>query len=257
MACSRALTSDEKGRLITASRKLKARDRALLMAQLFLGFRISEVLALQVGHVLHNGQIRNRVSLPPRFLKGGYGGTRSVPVGGELRRTLENYLSQRSRGEVLTAESPLFLSRHKGSDGGAKKLCRSSAEKIVKRVLTQISPDDPQGLSSHSLRKCFAEIIYQECGQDLLCVRDALGHSSVAVTQVYLASNRKRIDAAILRCDSSRMPRRKGKAAPLVLITNAPTMSDSEEGKAPGKTETLTPSMPPEPMLPGFEVLAP
>jgi integrase len=170
---------------------MKPRDHALICARLFLGFRISEILSLTTGHVLFNRQIARRVSLPPRHLKGGYGGTRTVPVGPELARALERYL--RTRGEPQPTE-PLFLSREHGSDGTLKALSRSSAEKIIKRALLTICPDDPHGLSMHALRKSWAARLYEESGHDILCVRDALGHSSVAVTQVYLPVDGRRLD---------------------------------------------------------------
>jgi integrase len=175
MAGSRPLTEDEQRLLVRRSRRLGPRDRALICAQLFLGFRISEILSLTVGHVVYRGQIARRVSLPPRFLKGGYGGTRSVPMGPELTRALENYLRTRGELPALTAAEPLFLSRHHAPGGGGKPLCRSSAEKIIKRALLGVSPDDPAGLSTHSLRKSWATRLYEQSGHDLLCVRDGLG----------------------------------------------------------------------------------
>lgn len=201
---SRSLSPEEERHLIKRVRKLEPRDRALITAQLFLGFRISEILSLAVGHVLHNGRIRERVSLPPRFLKGGYGGTRSVPIGPELRRALERYLVVRSRKERLEADAPLFLSRERGQGRAPKALCRSSAEKLIKGALIAIAPNDPQGLSTHALRKTFASRIYEDSGHDLLCVREALGHSSVAVTQLYLPVNRGKVDALILKRDRTR-----------------------------------------------------
>ena len=59
------------------------------------------------------------------------------------------------------------------------------AEKIIKRALIAVC-DDPQGLSTHSLRKSWGLRLYRASGHDLLVVRDGLGHGSVAVTQVYL-----------------------------------------------------------------------
>ncbi len=70
MAGSRPLTSPKERLLVRHIRRINARDRALISAQLFLGFRISEVLALTIGHVWDGSRIRARVVLPPRFLKG-------------------------------------------------------------------------------------------------------------------------------------------------------------------------------------------
>jgi integrase len=180
---------------------------------MFLGFRISEVLALKVGHVLHEGKIRSRVALPPRFLKGRRGTTHTVPIGPELHRALERYLEKRARHPGLHPNVPLFLSPRRGINGEPQSIGRSMAEKIIKRALRTISPD-PQGLSTDSLRKSWAVRLYEASGHDLLIVRDGLGHHSVEVTQVYLPTARSRVDELILKTDwTHRKPRAPRSAA--------------------------------------------
>jgi len=51
MAGSRPLTNHEERALVRWIRHIRPRDRALITCQLFTGFRISEILALTVGHV--------------------------------------------------------------------------------------------------------------------------------------------------------------------------------------------------------------
>ena len=120
---------------------------------MFLGFRISEVLALTIGHVMHHGQIRSHVALPLRFLKGKRAITRSVPIGPELRRSPERYLAHRGRKHPLFPTEPLFRSRFHAADGAPKPITRSMAEKIIKRAFRSIS-DDTQGLvESQSAQK--------------------------------------------------------------------------------------------------------
>src|SRR4051812_22145270 len=113
MPGARALTADEERVLVRRCRRLQPRNRALVCAQLFLGFRISEILALNISNVVHDGKIARRVSLPPRILKGGYGATRTVPIGPELARALEHYLKKRGALGELDREAPVFLSRAK------------------------------------------------------------------------------------------------------------------------------------------------
>lgn len=208
MAGSRPLTKSEERLLVRRIRRVNARDRALISAQLFLGFRISEIIALRVGHVWHHGQVRARVALPPRFLKGHYGRTRTIPIGPELHRALASYLKRREADGSLRPELPLFLSRCHGPAGAPKTITRSMAEKIIKTQLRLIS-DDPQALSTHSLRKTFAVRLYEASGHDLLLVRDGLGHSSVAVTQVYLPIAHSKLEAMVLRGDWTRRVQRR------------------------------------------------
>jgi integrase len=137
MAVSRPLTPREERRLVRQSRRGPARNRALITAQQFLGFRISEILALRIGHVFCDGMIREHVALPPRFLKGHYGSTRMVPIGAKFRRALEHYFRSRSRPKAFRPNEPLFPSSHRLLDGSHKSIGRSTAEKIIKRALSQ------------------------------------------------------------------------------------------------------------------------
>jgi integrase len=200
---SRPLTPHEERIFLRHVRRLTPRNRALITAQMFLGFRISEVRALTISHEVHHGHIRSHVALPPRFLKGKRGNTRSVPIGPELRRALERYFAQRARKRPLSPTEPLFRSRFHAADGGPKPITRSMAEKIIKCAFRVIS-GDTQGLSSHSLRKSWAMRLYETSGHDLLIVRDGLGHRSVAVTQVYLPTARARVESLILKTDWTR-----------------------------------------------------
>lgn len=209
---SRPLTEREERNFLRHVRRLNPRNRALITAQMFLGFRISEVLSLTIGHVMHHDQIRTHVALPPRFLKGKRGNARSVPIGPELHRALDRYLTQRACKHPLSPTEPVFRSRFHAPDGGAKPITRSMAEKIIKWAFRVIS-DDTQGLSSHSLRKSWAMRLYEASGHDLLIVRDGLGHRSVAVTQVYLPTARARVETLILKTDWTRRPQRRSESA--------------------------------------------
>ncbi|MDX2186709.1 MAG: tyrosine-type recombinase/integrase [Opitutaceae bacterium] len=249
---SRPLSVTEEKKLVQRLRKGSARNRALILAQLFLGFRISEILALNVEHVCLQGKIRDRITLPPRFLKGHYGRTRSVPVVPELRRALSGYLEERSRSTGLKPCDPLFPSRNHGLGDLPKRLMRSAAEKLIKASLCGILKLDPHGLSSHSLRKTYATRVYTLTGHDLVSTRDALGHSSVAVTQVYLNANQSKIDEAVMRRDWTRVRRpaqsaeilgiarptvqNRSTTSPLTLIETA---ADDNAGWLPGLVLTV------------------
>ncbi len=243
MAGSRPLTPSEERHLVRQIRRINARDRALISAQLFLGFRISEVLALTIGHVWDGSRIRARVALPPRFLKGGFGTTRTIPIGPELRRALERYLAQRGRHEDLLPNTPLFLSPRRRPDGARKPICLSMAEKIIKDALVAVC-GDPQGLSTHSLRKSWSVRLYEASGHDLLVVRDGLGHRSVAVTQAYLPTDQAKMEDLILQGDWTRA---KKAMSPKIA---AKTLPSSLAAKP------LPPLPGPAPFLPGFEDFA-
>ena len=117
---------------------------------MFLSFRISEVLALTIGHVLHHGELRRRAALPPRFLKGKtatHAACRSDP-----KCTVRSSATSRSAQENTCScrPEPLFRSRFHAADGGPKPITRSMAEKISKRAFRMTSGDTLRA-SSHSL----------------------------------------------------------------------------------------------------------
>jgi integrase len=140
---SRPLTTDEERVFLRRVRRLSPRNRALITALMFLGFRISEVLALTIGHVMHRGLIRSHVALPPSFLKGKRGNTRSVPIGPELHRALERYLVQRKHS--LWPTEPLFLSRfHRFTCRPHVPASSRSSSKPIGRDATRAPPQQPR-----------------------------------------------------------------------------------------------------------------
>jgi integrase len=208
MPGARPLTPIEERKLVRLARRLPLRENCLLNAQLWTGYRIAEILRWTVGHVSDaSGQVRDKVGLRPAHLKGGYGSTRWIPIGPELRRALAAYLAQRRQSGPLAPEDPLFLSRHHHPDGTGKPICSSSAEKMIRRRLRQIADGDTQRLSTHTLRKSWAKRLYERSGHDLILVRDGLAHSCVSVTQRYLSGDGQKLDACILAGDWTRRPR--------------------------------------------------
>lgn len=218
MAGARSLTPKEEKLLIRHIRRIGGRNRAIVSAGLFLGLRVSEVLSLTIGQVAdERGQIRSRTGIRPHRLKGGYGNTRWIPICPELARALSAYLAQRAKKEVLKPDAPLFLSRESAADGSQKALSRSGAEKLIAGILRHIGQGDLETLTSHTCRKTWARRLYEISNHDIVLVRDGLGHSSISVTQVYISGNQQRLDELILKCDTSRRPRKAPAPAPVIV----------------------------------------
>jgi len=222
---SRPLTHLEERSLVRCIRRLKSRDRVLITAQLYTGFRISEVLSLTVGQAIRDGQILDKIGVRPAYLKGHYGKTRWIPVCPELHRALETYLAVRSKNALLRGNDPLFLSREHDASGQPKALSRSGAEKFIRQILRRVAKSDPQQLSTHSLRKSWARRLYEKSGHDLMLVRDGLGHSSVSVTQAYLAVDRDRLEKLIVAGDWTKSPRKVKPATPHLTALTSPVQS--------------------------------
>jgi|GEM_PF-557463 len=214
MAGCRSFTPSEERRLLRVIRSLPPRDRALLTAQWMGGYRISETLSLTVGSVLHHGNLRGVISIPPRRLKGGYGTTRRVPVSNELRRALEVHLHHLRKRWELTPELPLFISRKADSEGAPKPLTAESARLIAHGAFARAGIENDGQMGTHSFRKSWARKVYSHSGNCLITVAAALNHARVTTTQLYLAPNEDDVMAAMRAVDFTRKPRTKAKVLP-------------------------------------------
>lgn len=218
MAGRRSLTRDEERKLLRTVRTLPPRDRALICAQWYTGFRIHEILSLTVGSVFRDGEIRPSIGIAPRNLKGGYGRTRWVPVLPELQRALKTQLWWLGLRYELAPDLPLFPSRGRAPDGSARPLARSQASDIIKAAFTAAGIVDDGRLGTHSLRKTWARNVYEHSGRDILVVKRALGHSQISATERYLEADEATVMAAISACDFTRRPRQ-----PMPAPAAAPT----------------------------------
>ncbi len=205
MAGRRSLSSIEERLLLSVVRELSPRDRCLITAQWFTGFRISEILSLTVGSLLRGGEIVSKIGIAPRNLKGGYGRTRWIPVLPELHRALFSYLGWLRQRFELTADMPLFISREGDESGNLRPLTRESARRIMHEAFAAAGIENDGRLGTHTLRKTWArKVFYQNSGNDIMILKAALNHSDVSVTQKYLEADEDDVMAAIAKCDFRR-----------------------------------------------------
>lgn len=143
---------------------------ALVMVLLIdLGVRVSELCAADVSDV---GQ-RDGMQVLTVRMKGGKVRTRPIPEA--VRPVLENYLAVRSAG---AQERALLVTRQ-----GAR-INRHQVYRVVQRLAARAGVAMPQRITPHSMRHAF-NTIAREHGAALEDRRDALGHSSAAITQLY------------------------------------------------------------------------
>jgi integrase len=196
---SRPLT-DEEVRTISKSftGTFAKRNLALFIVGHRTGFRISELLSLTVGDVLHNGKILQAVSVRRRHMKGKTSG-RTVPLHPEARAALSVWLeamTKTAKGS-LDPMTPVFCSRVKDPTTGRKRaISREQAWRILKEAF---SANELQGkLGTHAMRKTFANRCYERLGHDLVKTQRAMGHANINSTVQYLSFREEEIDAAIL-----------------------------------------------------------
>lgn len=154
------------------------RDRAMLEMMYSCGFRVSELVGLELGMVSRDARC---VRVTGKGSK-----ARLVPYGEEASDWLELYLVRARPLLVKCPVDALFVSRL------GRALSRQMFWLIVKRyaraagIAGRISP--------HSLRHSFATHLVDN-GADLRSVQLLLGHSSISTTQIYTHVARSRLRA--------------------------------------------------------------
>lgn len=154
---------------------LNARLLILLMYQ--TGMRVSEVIGLRENHVdAGRGQLR---------VLGKGRKERVIPVSGDLLREVDQYCSQKRRSFARVDDTLLVT-------GKGKKLYPKYAYLLVNQYLGAVTRLEKK--SPHVLRHSFATHLVN-AGADLNAVRELLGHSSLAATQVYTHNSVEKLKA--------------------------------------------------------------
>ena len=131
------------------------------------GMRLSELIGLKEKQVdFSNSQIK---------VLGKGNKERIIPIGNEIAGMIKNYQQLKKKGFEKTEDTLLVTEK-------GKKLYPKYAYLLVNQVLGQASTLDKK--SPHVLRHTFATHLMNN-GADLNAVKELLGHSSLASTQIY------------------------------------------------------------------------
>jgi integrase/recombinase XerD len=176
------LSEDEVCRLVATPRTdtvMGLRDRALLTILYATGIRASECAGLTEADVnLDDSTIR---------VMGKGGNERCIPLNKEVVVVLRQY--QLARG-IMARREPFFRSR------GGRGLSRNA---IYERVhLYGRKALIPKVLSPHRLRHTFATHLVK-AGENLVTIRDLLGHRCLSSTQIYLHTTAEDLRSAAMR----------------------------------------------------------
>ena len=170
----------------------EARNRGLFMLGVSTGGRISELLSLQIGDVYQNGKPVTDLLFDKSIVKGGEV-SRAVPVNSDGQRAIENLIAwHRERyPDAEKSSRPLFPSRN---GQGQQPMSRRTAHDVLKVAFEAAGLNGH--LATHSLRKSFAQRLYDRTG-DIFAVQEMLGHKSVTTTQKYLGVNYTSVREAV------------------------------------------------------------
>lgn len=168
-----------------------ARDRALFILGTKSGFRISELLSLRIGDVIQAGKIVDRVTVRRANMKKKLEG-RTVLLHPDAKAALTTWVDQLRGLGYMSADDFVFQSRV----GTNRSICKAQAWKIIHR--TAVDAGLTGKIGTHTLRKTFANAVYERLGRDLVRTQKALGHRNINSTVSYLSFREEDIDAAIL-----------------------------------------------------------
>ena len=184
MKGTRPLDNDEIRSVSTCfTSTFATRNRGLFMLGVSTGGRISELLSLTNGDVYQNRKAVTDLLFDKSIVKGGEV-SRAVPVNRDGRRAIEDLIGwHREKYGKLDVKRPLFPSRNKS---GTVPMNRQTAHEMLKQAFLAAGLNGK--LATHSLRKSFAQRVYEQSG-DIYLVQELLGHRSVSTTQKYLGVN--------------------------------------------------------------------
>lgn len=163
------------------------RDKALFILGVKSGFRISELLSLKISDVYQFGAIVDRVRIQAKYMKGKER-TREVVLNGDAKKALTELIES-----YPSLEGYLFKSR----EGMDRPISGRHATTILKDAYNTLKLNGK--LSTHSMRKTFAETVYRLLNKDIYKTSKAMGHASIDSTAKYLSVNQDEIDRAILK----------------------------------------------------------
>ena len=204
MKGTRPLSNHEIGQVSAALTGIfEVRNRGLFMLGVSTGGRISELLSLQIADVYQNGRAVTDLLFDKSIVKGGEV-SRAVPVNIDGRQAIDS-LIEWHREQYQNTEPVSVRCSHRVRSPGRFPMHRQTAHDILKTAFTAAGLNGK--LATHSLRKSFAQRVYEQSG-DIFLVQELLGHKNVSTTQRYLgvnyASARKAVEGMALDAESYR-----------------------------------------------------
>lgn len=156
-----------------------SRDKAMLEVMYASGLRVSELCALKVRDV-HFAAKAVAVS------KGKGAKSRVVPISDFALEWLQHYVNGARKDNVGKKSPYLFLNKE------GQPISRQYFFLVVKKYAHQAGVSNPDAISPHTLRHCFATHLL-EAGAEIRAVQEMLGHAHLSTTQIYTHVSSRRI----------------------------------------------------------------
>ena len=179
----RFLSLNESMRLLNASDNSESvRNYCIITLFLNCGMRLSELVGINISDV---DFYENRMRVLGKGRK-----ERMVYLNNACVESINNYLAVRNENHKADSEPALFISNR------GTRISKRRVQQIVEETL-KLAGLDGKGLSTHKLRHTAATLMYQYGDADVLTLKELLGHSSTATTEIYTHLNDERVRNAV------------------------------------------------------------
>lgn len=158
------------------------RDYCILTIFLNCGIRLSELVGININHIDFN---EKRIKVLGKGNK-----ERMIYLNDACVSAINEYLKIRSNNPKAADEPALFISNQN------KRISKRRVQQIVENTLEKAGLTD-KGITTHKLRHTAATLMYQYGNADVLTLKELLGHSSVATTEVYTHLNNEIVREAV------------------------------------------------------------
>lgn len=203
MGGCRLLTDDEIKKIIEYfdkdTKTYAFRNKMIFLLSLYTGFRVSEILSLNIKDIYQNDKILNEIHVTRSNMKKKLC-SRTVQINEKVQNILQEYIDKLkviNDNPELDPEMPLFQS-YKTKN----KLLRRAVLNIYKEAFRCCGINSAKNrLGTHSTRKTFATKMYKKLDKNIVDLKEAMGHKNIASTSSYLEGNNKDINDALNSLD--------------------------------------------------------
>jgi len=183
------LTQDEEKKLLdNVSGVFEERDRAILVFFLNTGLRVGEATKL-INSDVENGNIKKELQIRKEIAKRKI--ARRIPLNKKARRSIKFLLAWNRKHGYSSNPGDSFLVSRKGS-----KFTPMQVDRIMIKARKKTKLDFV--VTPHSLRHTFAMKILAAT-DNIILVKDLLGHRDIRTTQIYLSASRQAMRDAVER----------------------------------------------------------
>lgn len=162
--------------------KFPERNNAIISLFLSTGMRLSELHGININDINFSS---NKINIVGKGNK-----ERTVYFSNSCKEKLIKYLKTRSKDtEYLKSNEPLFLSKRK------QRVSKREIQTICQNAFNLLNLG--KHYSTHSLRHTAATLIYKYSNENILVVKEFLGHENVKSTQIYTHVESKELRRAV------------------------------------------------------------